>query len=934
MGKLLVVADVHIHDYSNRNPQNGFRLSQWKVVADNIIEVGKTEGCDTIVFAGDIVEKSIIRSYIQAEVKNFLYKVMEHFKQGYIIWGNHDLDGRSAVQSQVDSVLGIILPSNLYYAHQKILKIDNTTVGFSNWQPEFDLSWINSKVDVLITHARICYSPSGGDFFKSQDLDESKFDIAICGDIHKPAELGKYISVGIPQRCKMGDSEFCTGIILDTNQKSWQRVNLNPHDNLLKFAYTEDPNLEGYQVSDNTWYVYKKKFDPTSGVSISSIIPSWEDLNNLITGLVIKNNLQNAHTEVLKLIKNPDAGEVDFNFTLKSLHCSNWRSIDDLRLEFNEGDKILFRGKVGSGKSSILSAIKYAFTSTRSLSSFVQFGQKNCKTTVEFVYQGNTYELTRGTDVYGLKMNGVDLKYTGKTYFESDIKTRFPFTEYLDLLFVDHKEWFGNMSDEVRNTLLGKCLKLDKIDILNNAAEILLDKVKKEYNAHQGKYNEVKTKFDFVNGKLMSISVPTTSKSELESQRQIGLEIQRKNSEWVNYLKTCNTLSSQLELSEQKVKELQVEILGFTDKSILDDEILKIQESIKICQAEISSLSNIELQVKYKEKDINNLKAEGNKIWNELQVLGNSNICPNCGQVIKDTTVLDKHKKELSDKISEIKLKVDSETQELLRLNETWAKAKDRFLELSKELENMNNQISEIKFKKSYQESKQKEFSEYSAQVEGCKNKLKSFGQIPPKVELPDNFMNIMQNINDQINIWNNYEQLYSEAGIYKSELDIAEAEKLKLENIISELKAYIGLTSPVGQCYFEILTKLATEFSDNLVKYNVIKTNSRGKDHLDLVTYFNNNGNLVEYSACSNGQKTISDIHIMKSIFPRIGLLVMDEFLAHLDTETHDFCIELITGMNIGCLMLSSHMESLTAFNNKTCNITLEQGISKVTLE
>ena len=118
MGKLLVVADVHIHDYSNRNPQNGFRLSQWKVVADNIIEVGKTEGCDTIVFAGDIVEKSIIRSYIQAEVKNFLYKVMEHFKQGYIIWGNHDLDGRSTVQSQVDSVLGIILPPNLYYAHQ------------------------------------------------------------------------------------------------------------------------------------------------------------------------------------------------------------------------------------------------------------------------------------------------------------------------------------------------------------------------------------------------------------------------------------------------------------------------------------------------------------------------------------------------------------------------------------------------------------------------------------------------------------------------------------------------------------------------------------------------------------------------------------------------------------------------------------------------
>ena len=62
MSKILAVADIHIHAYPNRNPDIDYRLYQGSsVVADNIIEAGKNNGCDYIVLAGDIVEKSIIR---------------------------------------------------------------------------------------------------------------------------------------------------------------------------------------------------------------------------------------------------------------------------------------------------------------------------------------------------------------------------------------------------------------------------------------------------------------------------------------------------------------------------------------------------------------------------------------------------------------------------------------------------------------------------------------------------------------------------------------------------------------------------------------------------------------------------------------------------------------------------------------------------------
>ena len=133
MSKILVVADIHINDYKSRNPENKYRLYQGsRTVAQNIINVGKAQGCDYIVFAGDIIEKSVVRPYIQAETKFFLDTIMANFKEGYIIWGNHDLDGKSLNQEISDACLGVMLPPNLHYAHQKSLKIDNTIIGFSN----------------------------------------------------------------------------------------------------------------------------------------------------------------------------------------------------------------------------------------------------------------------------------------------------------------------------------------------------------------------------------------------------------------------------------------------------------------------------------------------------------------------------------------------------------------------------------------------------------------------------------------------------------------------------------------------------------------------------------------------------------------------------------------------------------------------------------
>ena len=403
MSKILAIADVHLHDYPQRSSFQFQRLYQGsRIVAQNIIEVGKREGAEYIAICGDLIEKSIIRPYVMAEAYNFLHTIMSEFKEGWIIWGNHDIDAKSSDQVMTDSCLALFLPPNLKYMHQQQIELEGKKIGFNNWQPEFNLEWVKGELDMLFTHARICYKEDS-DLYQSQYLDESKFKIAFCGDIHRPGQLGKYVSIGIPQRCKMSDGEKSTGVLIDLPTGDWKWVDLNPNDNLMKFQYVTVPEQEGWNETFKTWNIYKpstdKMIDPTANIKVSG----WEKIESLVNDAITKAGLVEVHQQVLSSIPNLDAGEVDFNFTPVRFYCKNWRSIDEVEMFFEEGDKILIVGENGSGKSSLLSAIKYAFCDVRSTSGlsslkpFIQFGTKDCVTEVEFMYQGNRCKLRRGT---------------------------------------------------------------------------------------------------------------------------------------------------------------------------------------------------------------------------------------------------------------------------------------------------------------------------------------------------------------------------------------------------------------------------------------------------------------------------------------------------------------------------------------------------------
>lgn len=949
MSKILAVSDIHIHDYPNRNPFEKARLYQSRIVAQNIIEVGKSMGADRIVFAGDILEKAINRPYVLAETKLFLDTVMREFKEGFIVWGNHDQDNKGADQDFIDSSLGVMLPGNLYYADKKEIVIDNSRIAFSNWYPKFDLSWIQDSVDVLFTHATISYTLGGQEKYKSQnqELDQSKFGIAFCGDIHKRASIDKFVSIGVPQRCKMGDSSESSGVIYDCVTKEWSWVDLNPHDNLIKFDYTSDIKQEGWNENLKTWLVYKPDTLGISGSGVREVkVPEWDDINNLINNIITENGLSPVHNTILEYLnEHSEYKEVDFNFSLKKLYCKNWRSIEECTIYFDDRDRILIQGKNGSGKSSLLSAIKYAFIEySGSLKDFIQFGSKSCLTEVDFVYQGALYKISRGfrsgKPVFGLEINGNPQKYNNKKEFDEDMHIRFPFIDYMDIYFFnsDHSRLIGDPEmkrhPERLAELISKFFKLDKIDSYNGMAEGIRDGFEKSISEWELKIKESDNVLQYIKTEVDSINLPSEPKESLMSFREEGMEIERKSKLWSDYVGKVSPMKLSIEVYSKDINNIQLEISKLRDDASLDYEISEIDKEISRLTTELLDIKSSGKEYDLENRVLGSIAEEGKKVSKSLENLDNTNICPTCHRAITSREDLEKHREELKNKLSEITDQYIQKRDYVRELYKKRQESQEKEMSLKEGIGKLRKAIEERRLQKSRKVDLMRELDKKRNSVESLKTQLMNMSK-PEEVILPDNFTSIMIDLNNKIDMWNRYDVLQGKRLEEEQKIQFYNKELEKIKRGMYELENYIRLTGPTGKIYEEIMTKLAQQFTDGNVKYEVESYNFKRKDHLALKSSYNNNGNYVPYDSCSDGQKTVLDVHFISKIVTGMGLLVMDEFLKHLDPSNHDICLETISSMNIGCILLSSHMESVGGFNNKTCNLELnDSGITMIDIK
>lgn len=920
MSRILAIADIHIHDYPQRNPSEKYRLYQTRVVAQNILNAAKQEGCDVLVIAGDVIDKWNPRPYVQAEVKGFLDTLMGYFREGYLIYGNHDQDNKSNNSDFIDSCLSVMLPPNLHYADKKEVIIDGCRIGFSNWRPEFDLSWVNGKLDVLFTHATISYSPT--DSFHSQTLDENKFDLAICGDIHKPASIGKYVSIGVPQRCKMSDSDIASAIVYDCPSKQYKWVNLNPSNNLMMFNYTNVRDQEGWDQTKGIWNVYKPDNLSITGGLRDIKVPAWAEIDNLINGIINENGLTEIHNQVIHSIKDIDSKEVDFNFVITRFYCKNWRSIDEAELYFSDLDRVLITGENGAGKSSLLSAIKYAFLENRSIKDFLQFGAKDCVTEVEFLYQGSNFKIQRGFQGRGgfskFWIDGEEQKYNNKTDLDEDIHNRFPFVDYMDIYFFDsdHHKLIGNITSERKSEIISKFFKMDKIDAFHEQAQYILEQTQRTTEKWRENIEKNAELLKYINDKLAILVLPQMNEQQLLENKNRGIEMQKAWQVYNSYMTTTAQLQARKNMLEEQINNLSSQCTSFRKKSVIEDEIKDYRGRVDWLQSTWNSLVSV--------------KTEGKQLYLEWQNLGTSKVCPKCGQPIKNTEQFEHHKEELESRIHEL-MRQQSLIYESFSNVGLTKEAVD--YGIASTVSEYNNRVAQLMTELNEQGRVSVEIDNLKVQLDIVYQDISNLGPIPPQVSLPEGFMEQMGRIENDLSVWNQYKSLTQDQYNANANIQSSQAELQKVADGVAGLQEYIKMTSPTGKIYEEIMNRLSQQFTDNQVKYVVERTTFRKKEHLDLASYYLNNGNEVSYQSCSSGQKTILDVNFLSKIVTRMGLLVMDEFLKHLDSKNHDICIEMLKEMNIGLILLSSHMESVPAFNNKSLNLELnESGITKLT--
>jgi DNA repair exonuclease SbcCD ATPase subunit len=218
-------------------------------------------------------------------------------------------------------------------------------------------------------------------------------------------------------------------------------------------------------------------------------------------------------------------------------------------------------------------------------------------------------------------------------------------------------------------------------------------------------------------------------------------------------------------------------------------------------------------------------------------------------------------------------------------------------------------------------------------QLQDIDSKLQTLG-IPEKVELPEGFIQKMTQIESELYTWNSWENANNDKIKIEKIINTKQQEINGVSNYLNMINAYINLTGPTGLIYKEIMEKLTKSFNDTLVNYEISQYEFRKKTHLTLMPQYFNNGNWISYNACSGGQKTILDIHFLSKILSKTGLLIFDEFLKHLSPSNHELCIDLISNMDVGCTIISSHMESIQAFNNRTCTLNLTDGITNIDID
>lgn len=913
---VLLFSDCHNNDYANYNRSKESRLNQTRILTDLLIQAGIDYNCDRFILAGDLTEIPVMKNNVLTETTVMLRRLCEFYKlDNYYILGQHDLSVKDQAQDLRYSGIPSIAPPNLIYADMKQFELCGRNVAMMNWKPNQDLSWINGKVDLFVGHVTL--APPNANY-KGQSIDKSKFKLSITGDIHRHFSIGKMVSIGSCIQNKLGDQCESTAIVWNPNDNSWKCINLDPNNRLLKLRYTSNRELEGFDPNENFYNVYRPiNFNKNNGSDVINV-PKWSEISMLVDDIIHCNGLDQVHSEVLRNCRFED--DVDFNFTPIKLRLKNFRSISELEVFFDDMDKISISGNNGAGKSSLILGLYNALRENRSLKDFIKFGETECECEIEFIYQGVNNKILRGTKDYGCWVNGEKLPYNNKREFEDDMLRRYQFLNYIDIYFfnADRSTILGSMNPERKSELISKIFRINKVDSYNATANAMMNEINRYLESRIDELNRSNELVMYLGSQLSAIVLPNESKESLSARYSDMLAKQKEYTEYINFKSTIDKMEGTMESYDAQIAELNNRLKSM-DTSKLESAD-RINDQFQSVIRELSQIDGYVRELNQLNASIDKINKDGSNLYDQLLKV-QSGKCPTCGSsvVLKDLEV------SLQNQIGSL---VESRKSMVDRVNELNSMINDEYLNnLKAEKSRLESEMNQIYATKSAYENNK-------IMIDGLNKKRldlsKSMSSIKEDrtfsiTSLPDDFYSRLNDVASCIKVWDDYYNLTNQYSEAKMRYDNIESSINESKNSLSILNKYIKLTSSTGDIYKEIMTRISSEFSDNIIRYEVNKYKFRNKDHLDLDVQYNVAGRWVSYQSLSSGQKTMADINFLSRILVECGLLVFDETLKHLSQSSMGYCLDIMSRMNVHVMLLTTHMYGTESFANKNINLELD---------
>jgi DNA repair exonuclease SbcCD nuclease subunit len=696
MAKILITADLHLHDYSAHNFTPNGRLKQFITLAQLMNKTIHEQNIEAVIIAGDLLNSTEIRPRTYHYLHKFLKTLLaglgtpfDNFQKVFIISGNHDLDSKTEFDAKDTYLSNLSEIPLVQYVHNEMIHLGGREFYFRGWVPKSEPV---PKCDVFVTHEYIngATLPSGLVVKNIEEKFDTPYLLKIAGDIHKYQVLDNILIPGTPIQKSFADDPNTGFCILDTETLTHERVSTATNTDFIKFWYDDNPIIEKVlrvQYNGKTFHehycptfeeycyekriVYREKKTKTVDQFLQLKPVESIDLNT-----VLKTFLTDFEyvEELYSVLGNVDQSLDNFinrelKVNLLDIEIYNFKSIEHAYVNFETLHNLsIITAPNGFGKTTLFQAILWGLTgdSPGEVDDIIQKGKTYCEIILTLNYEGKLIciERSRGNKFELLiTIDSVPLTASTKSDLQKKLVEILPILTKLHLLYFYQSRdgLLSELSDTSRVSLISE---LSGQTVVNQ----LSDKVENHVNKLKIISEELKQTYDQLASRLkglLEVYVETEDPEEkiklyeqnlkILNEREFNLQQQKENL-ILDIIKTSEDqeefIRKEIKQAEKEIKDFQIKETSLINDAVFLNKIIEMKEDW-VCD-------KCKSVIKTKDFDVNNIVDAKQKLQKETIELNKLQ-----EKISTLQSLIAKAEEEIRGKKTELSLKIETITFEI-----------------------------------------------------------------------------------------------------------------------------------------------------------------------------------------------------------------------------------------------------------------------------